>query len=120
MNFLLMECLQRYHNFYGHGTQIQCPTGSGKMLCLAEVGYELNTRLVSLFLPDENGARPCHGPNKIWLEPHWKEHVLFYEYFHGETGEGLGASHQTGWTALVANCLDEIGIKREKGFHGNH
>jgi len=114
MNFLLTESLLRYHNFYGDNTRVEYPTGSGRKLCLAEVAYELNTRMVTLFLPDVKGRRPCHGNQEIFYkDPHWKNLILFYEYFHGETGEGLGASHQTGWTALVASCLDDIGTKRE-------
>jgi len=113
MNFLLIEALERYHNFYGKNMIGEFPTGSGDVKDLSEVAYDLNTRLVSMFLPDKEGRRPCHGEDKKFAEdPHWKNLVLFYEYFHGDSGKGLGANHQTGWTALAAVCLDDIGRKR--------
>jgi Glycosyl hydrolase family 63 C-terminal domain len=108
-NYLLIEALQRYHHFYGDDFKVECPTGSGKMLTLAEVAQELNRRLASIFIPDERGHAPWHGDDPRFAnDPHWRELVLFHEYFHGETGRGLGASHQTGWTALVVRCLDDL------------
>jgi Glycosyl hydrolase family 63 C-terminal domain len=110
INYLLIEALERYHHFYGDDFKVECPTGSGKMMNLAEVAQELASRLANIFLPDEKGARPCHGGDPRFAEdPHWRDLVLFNEYFHGETGRGLGASHQTGWTALVTRCLGMIG-----------
>jgi hypothetical protein len=106
VNFLLVEALERYHHFYGDLLRVECPTGSGKMMNLQEVAVELSTRLSRLFLPDESGRRPCHGDDRRYADdPHWRDLVLFYEYFHGDTGRGVGASHQTGWTALIANLL---------------
>lgn len=108
-NFLLIEALERYHAYYGDAFQIECPTGSGNLMTLHEVSREINDRLTRLFLPDgETGERPCHGTTccpRGYFD--WQGEVLFHEYFNGDTGEGLGASHQTGWTALVANCIDK-------------
>ena len=102
-----MEALERYHHFYGDALQVECPTGSGKMMNLRSVADEISRRLTSIFLPDENGRRPCHGDfEKYATDPNWKNLVLFNEYFHGETGRGLGASHQTGWTALAVKLLE--------------
>jgi len=106
VNYLLIEALERYHHFYGNSLQVECPTGSGRMMNLEEVAKELSRRLASLFLPDGKNGRPCHGGATPYAEdPHWRDLVLFHEYFHGETGRGVGASHQTGWTALVVNLL---------------
>jgi len=110
VNYLIVEALERYHHFYGDTLQVECPTGSGKMMNLSQVARELASRLAGIFLPDENGARPCHGGDPRYAnDPHWRDLVLFNEYFHGETGRGLGATHQTGWTALVTRCLGIIG-----------
>ena len=109
MNYLLVESLQRYASFFGGDLTVECPTGSGRQADLAEVSRELSRRLASIFLPDTEGRRPVHaGDARYANDPHWKELVLFYEYFHGDTGRGLGASHQTGWTALVARCLEDL------------
>jgi hypothetical protein len=107
INYLLIEALQRYHTFYGDQLRVECPTGSGHKLTLDQVARELAARLTRLFLRDPSGNRPWHGPNTIFAtNPHWKDLQLFHEYFHGETGQGLGASHQTGWTSLVTCCLE--------------
>ena len=107
INYLIVEALERYHHFYGDGFKVECPTGSGNMMNLKEVAQEISRRLTRIFLPDENGARPCHGEvEKYATDPHWRDLVLFNEYFHGETGRGLGASHQTGWTALAVKLLE--------------
>ena len=107
INYLIVEALERYHHFYGDALQVECPTGSGKMMNLRSVADEISRRLTSIFLPDENGRRPCHGDfEKYATDPNWKNLVLFNEYFHGETGRGLGASHQTGWTALAVKLLE--------------
>jgi len=109
INYLLIEALERYHHFYGNDLRLECPTGSGKFLNLAEVSQELTRRIVSIFLAGENAQRPCHGEDARWSnDPHWRNLLLFYEYFHGETGKGLGASHQTGWTALVIRHIEDI------------
>jgi hypothetical protein len=105
VNFLLIEALERYHHFYGPTLLVEHPTGSGNTLTLAEVADDLRARLCALFAPDRDG-RPCHGGDARYArDPHYRDLVLFHEYFNPETGKGLGASHQTGWTALVANLL---------------
>ena len=107
LNYLLIEALERYDLFYGDDLKVECPTHSGTYMTLGEVARELERRLSSIFLPDSSGARPVHGGNPRYAsDPHWKDLVLFYEYFHGETGRGVGASHQTGWTALVTRCIE--------------
>jgi hypothetical protein len=116
LNYLLIESLERYHHFYGDELTIECPTGSGVMMTLTQVAGELNRRLSSLFLPDAAGRRPCHGKYARYAtDPHWRDLVLFYECFHGDNGRGVGANHQTGWTALVARCIeDRIGDPRSR------
>jgi hypothetical protein len=110
VNYLLIEALERYHHYYGDDLRVECPTGSGRHLSLLEVADDLRRRLARLFLRDAQGRRPCHGDDPRYVEdPHWRDLVLFHEYFHGETGRGLGASHQTGWTALVTRLLEEKG-----------
>jgi hypothetical protein len=106
LNYLLIEALQRYERYYGASLTVECPVGSGKYLSLGGVAEELSRRLVSLFLPGPNGRRPAHGDNPLVADdPEWRDLVWFHEYFHGETGAGLGASHQTGWTGLVLHLL---------------
>jgi hypothetical protein len=106
-NYLLIEALERYHHFYGDGFQVECPTGSGRKMNLKQVARELSKRLVNLFLPDDKGSRPYNGSDsRFATDPHWRDHLLFYEYFNGDTGKGLGASHQTGWTSLVVRLLE--------------
>ncbi|HMG52260.1 MAG TPA: glucosidase, partial [Kofleriaceae bacterium] len=113
VNYLIIEALKRYHHFYGDQLTVECPTGSGRRMHLGEVAEELERRLVSLFLPDASGARPCHGGAARYAsDPAFSGLVLFHEYFHGDTGRGLGASHQTGWTALAANLLERVAIAR--------
>jgi hypothetical protein len=113
INYLLIEALERYHHFYGDDFTVECPAGSGTMLNLSEVAHFLSCRLTQLFMPDANGARPCHGGNRRYADdPHWKDLVLFHEYFHGDTGRGLGATHQTGWTALVTRCIEDLAETR--------
>ncbi len=108
LNFLLIEALERYHHFYGDAFTMEFPTGSGRRLNLAEIARELSQRLVGLFLPNGGGRRPALGLEPRFVsDPHWQDLLLFHEYFHGETGEGLGASHQTGWTALVAKMITD-------------
>ncbi|XP_070572204.1 uncharacterized protein [Ptychodera flava] len=106
MNFLIIESLLCCDKFYGDKLLVEFPTGSGEKRRLKEIARELCQRLASIFLPDDSGRRPCHGKSARYSEdPHWRELLLFYEYFHGDTGRGCGASHQTGWTALIVNCL---------------
>jgi hypothetical protein len=113
LNFLLIESLERHHHFYGDGLTLECPTGSGRRLNLSEVAHELSGRLARIFLPDPAGRRPCHGAERRYAEdPAWRDLVLFHEYFCGETGRGLGAAHQTGWTALVAPLIEDIARRR--------
>ncbi len=106
MNFLLIQSLKRYHGFYGDDFKIECPTGSGNQMTLMLVAEELERRLISLFEKNGEGKRPSHGDDPFFHDqPDWNELVLFYEYFHADSGRGLGASHQTGWTALVASMM---------------
>ena len=108
INYLLVEALQRYHSFYGDDFLIECPTGSGTLMNLAQVSDELARRLTGIFLRNEQGDRPVFGGNRLFQkDPLWRDHIPFYEYFHGESGAGIGASHQTGWTALIANLLEQ-------------
>jgi len=109
VNYLLIEALERYHHFYGDTLRVECPVGSGRSMSLQDVADELRRRLASIFLPDRSGRRPCHGDDARYAQdPHFRDLVLFHEYFHAETGRGLGASHQTGWTALAARIVQEI------------
>ncbi len=105
-NFLLIQSLKRYHVFYGDDFKVECPTGSGNMMTLIEVAHELERRMISLFERVEDGSRPAHGEDTKYRDDDaWKELILFYEYFHADNGKGLGASHQTGWTSLVASMI---------------
>lgn len=114
VNYLLIESLERYHFFYGDTLQVECPVGSGRLMNLQQVADELSHRLALLFLPDASGRRPCHGDETRYTDdPHWRDLALFHEYFHGDTGRGLGASHQTGWTALVTRLLGKSYLERE-------
>lgn len=106
LNYLLIESLQRYHHFLGDDYTIEFPTGSGRFFTLWDISRQLSQRLISLFRADENGKRPFQSAG-IEQSEHWREHILFHEYFHGDTGVGLGASHQTGWTALVAKLIQQ-------------
>ncbi|GAB3845257.1 glucosidase [Hymenobacter terrigena] len=106
VNYLIIESLQRYHTYYGDDFTIEYPTGSGQLHTLAQVADALSGRLARLFLKDENGRRPAHGNTEIHqTDPHFQDNLLFHEYFHGDDGHGLGASHQTGWTGLVVRLL---------------
>jgi hypothetical protein len=109
-NYLMIEALQKYHHYYGDGYRAECPRGSGRQLTLNEVAADLSRRLTRIFLRDAAGRRPVYGASeRFQTDPHWRNHVLFYEYFHGDTGAGLGASHQTGWTGLVAKLIQQSG-----------
>jgi hypothetical protein len=113
LNYLLIEALKRHHHFYEDTLLVECPVGSGRQLNLLQVAEEIEARLARLFLPDASGRRPCHGGSALYArDPHFRELVLFHEYFHGDNGRGLGASHQTGWTALAANVLERVAATR--------
>ncbi len=112
INFLLIETLQKFHHYYGDEFLMECPTGSGNRLTLWQIASELSIRLTRIFLRGEDGRRPVFGANEtLQHNPYWRDYPLFYEYFHGDTGRGVGASHQTGWTALVAKLLEQTGGK---------
>lgn len=106
VNYLIVESLQKFHHYYGDDFRVECPTGSGELHTIDEVSQQLSRRLCSIFLRDEDGLRPVYGHDqRLQRDPHFRDHILFYEYFHGDSGRGVGASHQTGWTALVAKLL---------------
>jgi hypothetical protein len=112
VNYMLIENLRRFYQFYGDGLTLECPTGSGVMMSLDEIADELCRRLIRLFLRGSDGRRPVFGNyEKFQSDPHFKDYILFYEYFHGENGRGCGASHQTGWTALIANLIEQTAAK---------
>jgi hypothetical protein len=107
VNILLIRGLLNMYRFYGDDLKVECPTRSGKYMTLFEVAKEIGRRLSSIFVPDANGRRPVYGgTEKFQTDPHWRDYVLFYEYFHGDNGAGLGANHQTGWTGVIARSLD--------------
>ncbi len=117
INFLIVEALERYHHFYGETLKVECPTGSGSLKTLRGVARELSARLAKIFLAGEDGRRPVHaGDARYADDPEWKNLVLFYEYFHGDNGRGVGASHQTGWTATVAKFVEDLAKSRESGY----
>ena len=106
INFLIVESLQRFHFYYGDSLQVELPTGSGAYITLDEVAENLSDRLESIFLEDKNGNRPFNGGvKKFNKDPYFKNYIMFNEYFHGDNGRGMGASHQTGWTATVAKLM---------------
>ncbi len=110
LNYLLIESLQKFHYFLGEGYTVEYPFGSGEQASLGKVASELSRRLIRIFLQDEDGKRPVFGGARLFQrDPHWRDHVLFYEYFHGDNGAGVGASHQTGWTGLVAKLIQQSG-----------
>jgi hypothetical protein len=110
VNYLLIESLQKFHHYFGDGFKVEFPSRSGNMLTLSEVAAELSRRLTGIFLRNEQGHRPVYdGTAKFASDSNWCDLILFYEYFHGDTGQGLGASHQTGWTALVTKLLQRSG-----------
>jgi hypothetical protein len=113
VNYLIVESLQQFHHYYGDDFTVECPTDSGQYLTLNEIAMELSRRLASTFLQDETGRRAVFGDNALFqTDPLWRDLIPFHEYFHGDTGRGVGASHQTGWTALVAKLLDTEGRHR--------
>jgi hypothetical protein len=117
LNYLLVEALERYYYFYGDSLEVECPTGSGRYMNLKQVAHELCRRLTRIFLPGEAGVLPVHGRygEQFAKDPHWKDLLLFYEYFHADKGWGQGADHQTGWTSLVVRCLERLAQARQMG-----
>ncbi len=117
INFLIIESLQKFHHYYGDDFKIECPTGSGRYMTINDVAHELTLRMTRLFLRDEQGNRPIYGKSeKQQQDPHFRDHVHFFEYFHGDNGLGLGASHQTGWTGLIAKLIQP----RKEDLHFDH
>ena len=115
INLLLIRALLQHYRYYGDDLKVECPTGSGTMMTLFEVAQELSRRLAGTFLRDGDGRRPVYGGTRLFQEdPHWRDLILFYEYFHGDNGAGLGASHQTGWTGLVARLIQSLGPVRRR------
>ena len=108
INYLFIEALEKYYHFYGEEFKVECPTHSGNWVTLRQASQELARRVSSLFLADDKGRRPYHGDETIWMDPHWRHLNLFYEYFHGESGKGLGACHQTGWSALAIRPIEGL------------
>jgi hypothetical protein len=110
VNVLLIRALLNFYAYHGDTFQVECPTGSGRKMNLFEVAREIASRLTRIFLRDATGRRPVFGGSqKFQDDPHWRDHLLFFEYFHGDNGAGIGASHQTGWTGLVATLVDLFG-----------
>jgi hypothetical protein len=117
LNGLLVRSLVQLYSYYGDDFTIECPTGSGNWMNLFQVSQEIATRLTRIFLRDQDGRRPVYGgAEKFQTDPHWRDYVLFYEYFHGDNGAGVGASHQTGWTGLVARLIQSYGSIREESI----
>jgi hypothetical protein len=114
VNFLIIESLERFHHYYGDDFKVEHPTGSGELLTLREIANQLSRRMVSLFTKNAVGDRQIHGGDPLQRNPHFENHLLFHEYFDGDTGRGLGASHQTGWTGLVAKLIQSINTPRKK------
>lgn len=120
VNFLLYTSLMRLGAYYGDTFKIECPTGSGNMMNLFEVAKELGERLIGTFVKSSSGGRPVYGSaEKFQTDPHWRDNILFFEYFHGDTGAGVGASHQTGWTGCIARIIQANGALDEK-YLGEH
>ena len=112
VNYLIIESLQKFHHYYSDDFRVEHPTGSGQYLSLDEIATDLSRRLIKLFLRDAHGRRAIYGGQEVFQsDPHWRDYILFHEYFHGDNGAGLGASHQTGWTALVAKLIQQSGGK---------
>jgi hypothetical protein len=117
VNGLIIRALLQYYTYYGDAFTIECPTGSGRQMTLYQVAEELTRRLASIFLRDGQGRRPVYGgARKFQEDPHWRDYLLFYEYFHGDNGAGLGASHQTGWTGIIARAMHLFATSTPKAF----
>jgi hypothetical protein len=122
VNTLIIRALLNFYLYYGDNFKIQCPTGSGRLMNLFDVSKEIADRLGRIFTRDEHGRRPVYGgTEKFQSDPHWRDNILFYEYFHGDNGAGIGASHQTGWTGLVARLLGlSVGIDAKQFLNFEH
>ena len=107
VNYLLIESLRKFYDYFGDDFKVECPTGSGTYLTLSQVADELTHRLVKLFVRDSDGTRPIYGDSRFQTDPLWCDYLAFHEYFNGDTGKGVGASHQTGWTGLVATLIQQ-------------
>ena len=115
VNYLIVESLQQFHHYYSDDFRIECPTNSGQMLSLNEAADEISHRIINIFLRDANGRRAVFGGNQTFQhDPHWRDYIPFFEYFHGDNGAGVGASHQTGWTGLVAKLIQQQGGRQEE------
>ena len=112
---MIIRSLLNFYLYYGDTFTIECPTGSGKLMNLFEVAKEISDRLTRIFLRDSSGNRPVYGGTRTFQDdPHWRDHILFYEYFHGDNGAGIGASHQTGWTGGIARMIQVNGYLTEE------
>jgi hypothetical protein len=119
VNFLMYNALLRLGAYYGDAFKVECPTGSGKLMSLFEVAQELGERLTGTFLRNANGRRPVYGgTEKFQTDPYWRDLILFYEYFHGDNGAGIGASHQTGWTGCIAIIMQGLGLITKEVLYG--
>lgn len=113
VNFLLVRALIQLYSYYNNALTVECPTGSGQYKTLLEVAEEIEHRLIRIFLQDQSGRRPVYGgAEKFQNDPYWKDLILFYEYFHGDNGAGIGANHQTGWTGCVAELIHSTGLPK--------
>ncbi len=120
MNALIIRALLTLYRYHGDGFTVECPTGSGKHMTLFEVAREISDRLARTFLRDPDGRRPVFGRSeKFQTDPHWRDHLLFYEHFNGDDGAGIGASHQTGWTGLVAGLIEMFAPGEDPGASGD-
>jgi hypothetical protein len=122
VNYLIIESLQKFHHYYGDDFKIECPTGSGRYVTINEVAFELGRRLTRIFTRNEKGRRPVFGQNdRLQNDPHFRDYISFHEYFHGDNGRGVGASHQTGWTGLIAKIIQPrpttAEVKRNSACH---
>ena len=119
VNAILIRAMLQYYLYYGDEFTVECPTGSGNRMTLFEVAKEISERLSRVFLRDDAGRRPVFGGSELFQnDPHWRDHLLFYEYFHGDNGAGIGASHQTGWTGLVAKGIQLFATLDAKAMLG--
>jgi hypothetical protein len=119
VNYLIIEALEQFHHYYGDDFKVESPTGSGTYLTLKEIADDISQRLISIFTRDPEGRRAVFGDNETFQrDPQWRDYVPFYEYFHGDNGRGVGASHQTGWTGLVAQLIQQQGEQRSYKKHG--
>ena len=117
VNGLIIRALLQYYSYYGNDFQMECPTGSGRQMSLYQVAEELSRRLAKIFLKDANGRRPVFGGTaKFQNDPHWRDYLQFYEYFHGDNGAGLGANHQTGWTGIIARIMHLFATTTPEGI----